>query len=331
MYPLAARFLGPVAASRFAGVGAISARYWQVFITSNNGDADYTALARVEMYSSALDGAGRIDRCTGGTPIFSTQGGFGNNPSQYADKAFDDNNATIWATAFPTSSNRINSSIGCDFGSPIAIDRFAIRSTGSLLALMPQDMSLQYSYNGVTWATLFSPASQTSWLVNQQRLFTAPGFSPGSYSGSPHGEHRYWRIYSSIAQDGGFGISIAEAQFRATPGGSDQSTGGTFSASSSFDGSVTAGKAFDNDNATLWASAHSPNGAWLKCDFGAGNPVAVSEVAMRARAGSFFAQIPDRGTIEFSDDDTNWSTAWEFDFPAFTDGEEKVTTDPAYV
>lgn len=300
-------------------------RYWRVFIVANDGEPNWTSVNRLEMYSSALDGPARVDRCVGGTPLFSTQGGFsGGEP---ATGAFDDTNAVIWVTAAP-SSNRNNCWIGYDFGSPIEIDRFAIQARDTSVTMSPKTFRLEYSDDNVSWTTLFQPADQTGWAVNEQRFFTAPSYSQ-TYSGSPHGAHRYWRIHMARSNNGSSTFSAAEVEMRATPGGADQCTGGTPSAHSVFSG-FPASLAFDNNAATLWSANGSTSNGWLKYDFG--TPVTVAEVMIQARNDSSFTQTPRWGQIEFSDDDTRWSTAWSYAMAStYSAGLSQVTTDPAYV
>lgn len=312
--------------SRFASAPVGGAhRYWRVFVVANGGEINWTSVNRLEMYSSALDGPARVDRCVGGTPIFSTQGGFsGGEP---ATGAFDDTNAAIWVTAAP-SSNRNNCWIGYDFGSPIEIDRFAIQARGTSVTMSPKTFRLEYSDDNVTWTTLFQPADQTGWAINEQRLFTAPSYSQ-TYSGSPHGAHRYWRVHMARSNSGSSTFSAAEVEMRATPGGADQCNGGTASAHSVFSG-FPASLAFDNNAATLWSANGGTSDGWLKYDFG--TPVTVSEVMIQARNDSNFTQTPRWGQIEFSDDNVRWSTAWSYAMASsYSAGLSQVTTDPAYV
>lgn len=312
--------------SRFASAPVGGAhRYWRVFVVANDGQIDWTSVNRLEMYSSALDGPARVDRCVGGTPIFSTQGGFsGGEP---ATGAFDDTNAAIWVTAAP-SSNRNNCWIGYDFGSPIEIDRFAIQARDTSVTMSPKTFRLEYSDDNVTWTTLFQPADQTGWAINEQRLFTAPSYSQ-TYSGSPHGAHRYWRVHMARSNSGSSTFSAAEVEMRATPGGADQCNGGTASAHSVFSG-FPASLAFDNNAATLWSANGDTSDGWLKYDFG--TPVTVSEVMIQARNDSSFTQTPRWGQIEFSDDNVRWSTAWSYAMAStYSAGLSQVTTDPAYV
>lgn len=301
-------------------------RYWRVFVVDSD-DASWTSLSRLEMYSSQLYGAGRTDCCVGGTPIYSSQGGFNN--AEVASNAFDDLNNTVWTTR-PSGSARLNSYIGYDFGAPIAIDRFALQTRGESTTQMPRNFRLEYSDDGSIWTTLYTPAAQTGWTANEMRLFTTPDYAPPAYTGSPQGAHRYWRIHCARSSDGGSTYSAGEVEMRATPGGADQCNGGTATAHSNFSGSFNAPKAFDNNPATLWSANGAAGDGWLKYDFG--SPVEVAEVMIQARNDASFGQTPRWGQIEFSDDNAHWSVAWEYEMPStYSAGLVQVTTDPAYV
>lgn len=307
-------------------------RYWRVFIANpQTGQTDWTSVNRIEMYSSALDGPKKKDRCTGGTVLFSTQGGLFGNES--AAKAFDDINGDIWTTS-PSGAARLNCYIGYDFGTPINIDRFSMQAREGSITQTPMDFSLQYSDDNSSWTTLFTPASQTSWGLQEQRVFTAPSYSQ-SYSGSPHGAHRYWRIHMSLSDSGGFTFSAAEIEMRATPSGADQCSGGTASAHSVFGsnpGSFDADKVFDNNNATLWSANGSNADGWIKYDFGSGVTVSVAEIAIRARNDGSFGQTPRYGVVEWSDNGTTWNSAWYYAMASgYAAGTNQVSTDPAYV
>lgn len=317
---------GIVAQQAMIPLGEVPHRYWRVFIVDNNGQGDFTTVARIEMYSSAMDGPARTDRCVGGTAIYSSQGGaIGTEP---ASNAFNDNNGEIWGTS-PSGAARLNCWIGYDFGSPIAIDRFALQSRSSFTTQTPKNFRLEYSDDNATWTTLFTPAAQSSWANNEQRLFTAPAYSQ-SYIGSPHGSHRYWRVHCGRSNSGGDTYAAAEVEMRATPGGSDQCSGGTATAHSNFSGTFDAPKAFDNNAATLWSASGGASDGWLKYDFG--SAVVVAEVMIQARNDASFTQTPRWGCIEFSDDNAIWNTAWEYAMPlTYSAGLAQVTTDPAYV
>lgn len=187
---------------------------------------------------------------------------------------------------------------------------------------------VKYSDDGSGFTTLWSETGLTSWGSNGFRHFTDPGAA--SYSGSPHGTHLYWRILQT-ERDGGNANAISEAEFRATPSGADQATGGTATASAEFDGTTGAAKAFDNDNATLWASTATNPPHWLRYQFA--SAVAVAEVTIRARSDSPFQnQAPKEFFIQYSDDGTTWTTAWGgTDQTGWTAGETRTFTDPNYV
>lgn len=303
-------------------------RYWRVFIVSNNGQAN-TSIGEIEMYSSALDGAARKNRAVGGTAS-----AISNNPGETAAMAFDNSNAGIWA-ATGTS----NLWIKYDFGSgnDIVIDRFTLKCrSGGFQTQAPNTFRLEFSDDDTNWSIAFQPSAQASWATNEQRLFVSPSYVAPSYSGSPHGTHRYWRLHFSRDNNGGENAySAAEVEMRATPAGADQCSGGTASAHSVFGsnpGANDAAKAFDNNTATLWSASGSSTNGWLQYDFGSGNAVAVAEIMLQARNDASFTQTGRWGCVEFSDDGSEWSTAWEYAMAStYSAGLAQTSTDPAYV
>jgi hypothetical protein len=125
-----------------------------------------------------------------------------------------------------------------------------------------------------------------------------PG-SEQSYAGSPHGAHAYWR-FVSLRADNDDAVALAAMQFRAAPGGADQATGGTPTASSSWDGILAPDKAFDDNAATLWSAANNSNWGWLRYQFAA--PVEIGEVAIIARSDVAPDTSPGEFAIQSSDD-----------------------------
>jgi hypothetical protein len=127
-------------------------------------------------------------------------------------------------------------------------------------------------------------------------------------AGGGGGGHAYWRIYITAVQGGtGPNCSIGEMEFRATPGGADQASGGTAIANGFFD-PYTPASAFDNSNFTRWAS---PGGqpSWLGYQFP--SPVVVEQVAVRAPDIDNYASSQMIKDFEFqwSDDGSSWTTA----------------------
>lgn len=142
--------------------------------------------------------------------------------------------------------------------------------------------------------------------------------------------HKYWRV-KFFTNNGSAVTSVAELQMRATPGGADQCTGGTASASTEFNGTLTAAKAFDDTltGDSFWASNGAyVDGQWLRYEFA--TPVEVQEIALFERVGEA-TQAPRSGAVEWSDDGSAWTQAWTwstYGWRSVSDG--RVFTNPAY-
>lgn len=151
----------------------------------------------------------------------------------------------------------------------------------------------------------------------------------GSTSGADL-PHRYWRIYAYGEFNGsGVAISIAEMQFRSTPGGANLTGSGTPSASGESGGTVAA-NAFDSNNTTYWS--HEAKTAWLAYDFGVGVSHVIREVVVKTRSDTANGQLPSVGVIQYSDDGSNWYFAWAFGASSnTTSGSEKTYTKPTIV
>lgn len=317
-----------VQSGRFAAAGGGGHRYWRVRITANNGEVNFASVGLLEMYSSTLTGAGRTDQCTGGTALANSDG-FGGGDVRAS--AFDSRTDTQWA------GNISGAYIGYDFGSGQTriIDRISIRArAGGSANQAPMDFDIQYSDDGSSWTTSWSESGQTSWLVKVERLFTGPAYSAGSYTGSPHGAHRYWRILCLQSQAGSETYSAGEVEFRSTPSGSDQTGSGTPTAHSTFGGapgSFDPAKAFDNNVSTLWSANGGSDYGWLEYDFGSTKQIA--EVNWTARNDGVYTQSPRYISIQFSDDDSKWHTTWSADNGAsgFSNGSNSSWTDPEYI
>lgn len=128
-------------------------------------------------------------------------------------------------------------------------------------------------------------------------------------SGGGAGTHSYWRIRITANVSSNYS-SISEIQFRATPGGADQASGGTASASGSYASGYEASKAFDDSNSTQWAS-NAALPSWISYQFP--SPVAVQEVAIISTGAAYGdpgrSEAPKTFTIQYSDDGTAWTTA----------------------
>ncbi len=127
--------------------------------------------------------------------------------------------------------------------------------------------------------------------------------------------HRYWRVNCTTSGASGL-VACSEIEMRTVPGGVDQCTGGTASASSTFAGFTAAG-AFDDSLATstanMWASTTLP--AQIEYDFGAGVTPAITEFTWIQRTDTAVAQSVTSGTLDFSDNGSSWTTLFSFVFP----------------
>jgi hypothetical protein len=142
---------------------------------------------------------------------------------------------------------------------------------------------------------------------------------------SPYGSHRYWRVFSSANNGNSTQTGIADVEFRSTAGGSDLTGSGTaLSGGSGSDVSAPSG-AYDGDLNNGWVRS-ATSSVWIGYDFG--SAVAVAEVQLRALNTS-----PDRniktGTVDYSDDGTNWTTAFSFSIWAWTPNQNRTLPEAA--
>lgn len=134
---------------------------------------------------------------------------------------------------------------------------------------------------------------------------------------------RYWRVYCRKASS--TTMLCAEMEMRSSAGGADQTGSGTGSASGQNVGEE-APKAFDNNTATYWQGAFSPNlgGVWLKYDFGSGNDKDIVEIAMTPLSG-FSSRMFHEMDVQSSPDDSTWTTIWSISQPTWTNAQQVFT------
>lgn len=117
--------------------------------------------------------------------------------------------------------------------------------------------------------------------------------------------HPYWRILCTDSP-GGIYAAFAEVEMRPSAGGADQCAGGVATADSAYSVSYPASKAFDDDLSTMW---HSGGGFphWIKYAF----PAAVDVPVLALTARTSENQVtPTAFSLQWSDDDVNWTTLW---------------------
>jgi hypothetical protein len=122
---------------------------------------------------------------------------------------------------------------------------------------------------------------------------------------SDPGSHRYWRINFTAANSGS-AIKLLDVEMRTSAGGADATGSGTASASGSFL-NTDPSYVFDSTVTNIWGSNTT---CWLKYDFGSGNNKDVIEVALAADLVT--AAAPKSFAVQYSDDNSNWTTAMLF-------------------
>jgi hypothetical protein len=141
----------------------------------------------------------------------------------------------------------------------------------------------------------------------------------GGSGGSTTGGHRYWRIYIESTVYGSY-AGIVELTMASSTGGANLcTTGANASASSSFSG-YPASAAIDNNTSTYWGTASGASAPWWwQYDFGAGNTENIVEVTITAREDAP-TTAPGSWALQYSDDNSTWSTADTFISATWTAG-----------
>jgi hypothetical protein len=316
---------GSVASSSGSASGSGSAdftstahRYWRIQITAVTG-TDYVNFSTLELYSSVYG----ANIASGGTASASST-----LSSFTPDLLFDGDPLTFWHSA---TSGSLPEWVAYDFGAgnEKEIVSIGIRVRDGNVNRAPRSFDVQWSDDGSSWTTAWSVSGASAWSDQEFRAFVDPGETVPSYSGSPYGTHSDWRI---VMTDSAYSTyySVAELEFRATPSGADQATGGTAAASSILSSTFDADKAFDNDGATLYHTNGSGT-QWLRYSFG--SPVAVAQIAILARNDSYSTQTPSAFALQFADSSSGpWRTVlWRGSETSWGAGETRTFTDSLYV
>lgn len=123
--------------------------------------------------------------------------------------------------------------------------------------------------------------------------------------------HRYWRL-NLTAPVSGTAYGVAEITMAIAAGGANQCTGGTAAASTSYSASYLPANAFDASAASFWASAGGTAAEWISYDFGVGITRDIVEFSFQNRPDGIPAQTPYTGALQWSDDNTTWTTTLNF-------------------
>jgi len=324
------RAINAVGASATSDVKAVTPtdgkhRYWRIHVTANQS-GNITAFNEIEMYEEQFG----INVIAGGTVSADTTFDANHPASDAVDYSLAETGTATTHSVWASTNTAMPHWLKYDFGVGVTRNIKSIgihnRTTASL-AQSPGTFTIQWSDDNSAWTTKWTETAIV-WTILDYRRFSDPTYDAPTYALSPHGSHAYWRFVGRSGQ-AITTIALAEMEMRATPSGADQCSGGTATASTTLSTNV-ASNAFDNNNATYWAhnSATEANYAWLKYAFAA--PVEVAEIKIRARADAA-TSAPTYFSIQYSDDDTVWTTAWNVEASTgWVVSEERLFTDPNY-
>lgn len=139
-----------------AGAVILSARYWRIHITANDGSPSYFGLSELELMD-AVGGSDVTVSAENGTRASSST--HVNNPNS-AGYAFDDSGGTGWLSA-----TAVTSWLQWDFGAgnDKTIRQISIRGSFNVPSASPKDFTIQGSADGITWTTVLTVTDQTGW------------------------------------------------------------------------------------------------------------------------------------------------------------------------
>lgn len=306
-------------------------RYWRINITDNNSATNFARINEMQLHIGA-NGFGP-DQCISGTASADSE--FGAPTTFLASNVFDNLYLSNANNQWCSTNTSLPHWVRYDFGAGnekevFGVSLFAVANSGGSEHLdSPGAFDIQYSSDGSSWTTYWSVTGAT-FSPYEGKHFTSPDVT--AYTGSPHGAHRYWRMLIPT-NDGGTISAASEIEMRATPGGADQCTGGTaFGEDGGFGGAGAVANAFDNNNSTNYFGATSTDNSNIGYDFGSGNDKVVAEITWRNRGDSAANQAPTNIFVQYSDDNTNWTTAWAvIGQTGWTLGQTRTWTDPNYI
>ena len=135
--------------------------------------------------------------------------------------------------------------------------------------------------------------------------------------------HAWWQL-NCTGNDGGNAYGLLQLQVRTSIGGGQAATGGTATASETFDG---AGGPYDLSHALantgLYSGVDASNPQFLRYHFA--SAVDIAQIMIQARNdGGEQAQAPDTFDVQYSDDGTTWTTKWSVSTSGWGSGETRT-------
>lgn len=141
-------------------------RYWRLNLTA---PISGTAYSLSEIIMSLV--AGGANQCTGGTAAASTVYA---SPTYTADKAFDGNGTTFWASAGSSSAEWISYDFGVGVTKDIVEFGFSARPDSFATTQTPLTGALQFSDDNAAWTNSLAFTASSSVVASQYQFFPTP-------------------------------------------------------------------------------------------------------------------------------------------------------------
>jgi hypothetical protein len=264
--------------------------YWRIYIDSCVYGS-YPSLVGLQL-SATIGGSNII-------PVVSANG---NQGGHYAAAALDGSTSTYWG-----GTQTLPGWWEVDFGAATTIAEVKIANPGYVSpSYAPDTWDLQYSDDNSTWTTKQSYTS-AAWTAGSQQTFSVT--SPSS--------HRYWRIYIHTNGAGQY-PAIAEIAMASTSGGPNLFP--IVSASATTSGTPL--KIFDTTASTFW---QGPSSLPASFEVAFNTATDVNQITMTART-DYPTSAPGVWDLQYSDDNTVWTTKASFTSAAWTAGSSQTFT-----
>jgi hypothetical protein len=257
--------------TRLLGRSPSSATIWKLISRSNNGGS-FTTMIELQW----LDSGGNAISTSGASHTASTA------QAGAVDNLFDGDTGNIYQTATTE-----DAFVQTTFASPVAVAGVKIWGYYSAPDRCPGFFDVFYSIDGGSNFVHAFSGVKTSWpsVADTPITFQSPAAT---------GSMAYW-IVEPTALNGSTALTLSEAEFRTSVGGSDITSGGTAIVGyGTFSFGVVA-NLYDDNTGTLFS-----NNPWPKCSpFGYQFSSAqdIKQVGLRARSGGFLDQSPVSGYI----------------------------------
>jgi hypothetical protein len=318
-----------IQSGRFGAAGAVGHRYWRVPISAITTGTGTYELDEIELYES-LDGDNIAPLATITTNRSVSGGLIGALADGQASGAVPYNIDSAYkgiAANINDGTMNVDFDFGPSFSPAINLHKMVSGTTLSGYGGgFPSAWKLQHG-DGGAYTDVFSTTGET-WGESELKTKFNTGYAP-SYTGSPHGTFDIIRVLL-LGGGGGFAYYVIEAEFRATPGGADQCSGGTpLAYAEYFSGGFPIAGAFANDGgSTYWVGRVFPSGntdfpGWFQYSFAA--PVAMAEFSYSGNANSAKAII-----VQGKRTGGQWCSLFSGQHASWG-SETVVFTDPLYV